>query len=256
MGKKQDGRGYDVTLEGHPDMKGLLTPEELSKRLQDPYAPRANLAATTDAPQGSTQHDWAAQHKNQTVLEQHVAFFDKDGDGVIWPSDTFRGFRELGYNLLIQLIGTFLIHFTMSYATLDTRVPDPFFRIYVKNIHHAKHGSDTGTYDQLGRFMPGKFEEIFSRNDLEGKGGITWNDGVRMVLGNRLTADPFGWTAAFLEFLATYILIWPQNGIVTREALRRTYDGSIFYEVAEKEKKRTYAPFEGLKTENIPGKNI
>lgn len=26
-------------------------------------------------------------------LQQHVAFWDPDRDGVIWPGDTFRGFR-------------------------------------------------------------------------------------------------------------------------------------------------------------------
>ena len=28
-------------------------------------------------------------HKKNTALQSHVAFFDRDGDGVIWPLDTF-----------------------------------------------------------------------------------------------------------------------------------------------------------------------
>jgi hypothetical protein len=249
------GRAYEVKLENHQEMRGLLTPEELSSKLQDPFVPRANYAPSIEEPNGSTQNNWVDHHRDQTVLEQHVSFFDKDGDGIIWPSDTFFGFRELGYNLLIQLFATFVIHFGMSYATLNSWVPDPFFRIYVKNINHAKHGSDTGTYDKYGRFIPDKFEAIF-RHDREGKGGVTWWDAMRMLRSNQLLFDPFGWTASFLEFTATYILVWPKDGIITREAYRRTYDGSLFFEAAEREKKRSHAPFAGLSTENVPGKTI
>ena len=27
-------------------------------------------------------------------MQRHVAFFDKDGDGVVWPCDTVSGFRR------------------------------------------------------------------------------------------------------------------------------------------------------------------
>ena len=31
------------------------------------------------------------QKGEKTALQKHVAFFDRDGDGVIWPQDTFIG---------------------------------------------------------------------------------------------------------------------------------------------------------------------
>lgn len=34
--------------------------------------------------------------------------------------------------------------------------------------------------------------------------------------------------------LATYILLWPEDGRMMKEDIRRIYDGSIFYEIAER----------------------
>ena len=92
----------------------------------------------------------------QTVLQQHCDFFDADKDGVVWPLDTFRGFYALGFGFLLSVFAVFLVHVNFSYPTCPGWVPDPFFRVYLDNIHKAKHGSDTGTYDNEGRFVPQK----------------------------------------------------------------------------------------------------
>jgi hypothetical protein len=69
-------------------------------------------------------------------------FFDRDQDGQIWPLDTYRGFRSLGFNPLISAAAVPLIHGTFSYWSGDSWLPDPFFRIFLKNAHKTKHGSD------------------------------------------------------------------------------------------------------------------
>lgn len=122
---------------------------------------RANFAPTVEAPQGTQSGGWAAKHRRETVLQQHVNYFDPDGDGVVWPLDTYRGFHNLGFNIILSLLAVFIIHANFSYPTSPSLLPDPFFRVRVADIHKAKHGSDTGAYDNEGRFLPQKYVHLF-----------------------------------------------------------------------------------------------
>jgi hypothetical protein len=56
--------------------------------------------------------------------------------------------------------------------------------------HHAHH---TEVYDTEGRFVPEKFESLFSKFDRENKGGLSWGDLQRMILANMNIVDPVGW---------------------------------------------------------------
>lgn len=46
-------------------------------RLPHPGVGRANIAATYDRPEGTTDGDYAKNHSDQTVLQQHLEFFDR-----------------------------------------------------------------------------------------------------------------------------------------------------------------------------------
>lgn len=130
--------------------------------------PRANLAVSVEQPNGTLKNDWAAKHSHQSTLVQHCLFWDRDNDGVIWPLDTYVGFKQLGYNIFWAVLSVLMyvrslllrnvertlrrrdgnsIHSGFSYWTSPSWIPDPAFRIYLPQIHRAKHGSDTGTYD-------------------------------------------------------------------------------------------------------------
>lgn len=113
--------------------------------------------------------------------------------------DTFRCFRLLGYNIILSLIALIIIHGNFSYPTLSGYLPDPFFRIYIERIHKDKHGSDSGTYDNEGRFIPQKFEDIFAKYASGNKQGITFPEVWRYMKGQRVIMDPVGWGGAFFE---------------------------------------------------------
>ncbi|KAF5497732.1 putative peroxygenase 3 [Colletotrichum siamense] len=210
--------------------KPFLQPED-DQRLSHTGTARANIAATHDRPNGTTEYDWNKIHRHQTVLQQHCEFFDRDQDGVIWPLDTFVGFYKLGFGLILSTLSVFIIHGNFSYPTVRGYLPDPFFRIFIDNVHRDKHGSDSGAYDTEGRFSSQKFEDIFAKY-AEGRDYMTIGDIFAMLKGNRVILDPVGWGGAFFEWMATYIMLWPADGRIWKEDVRGIYDGSLFYTIA------------------------
>ncbi|KAK9700533.1 hypothetical protein K7432_012141 [Basidiobolus ranarum] len=190
-------------------------PVDLEKKIENPGQPRVSKANIP----------------SRTVLQQHVDFFDKNGDGKITPYGTYLGFRELGFNLLFTLLAVVIIHGGLAYPTQDSYIPSPFFIIYTKNIHKAKHGSDQEVYDTEGRFVPQKFEEMFSKYDVNKRSALDFWEMTNMLKGARNAGDPFGWFAAFFEWGALYLLT-QTGGLINKEHIRQMYDGTLFYNIA------------------------
>ncbi|KAK4618556.1 Peroxygenase 1 [Fulvia fulva] len=201
--------------------------------LLDPGTARVNLAVFNETPNGTPS--WREKHAHQTVLQQHCSYWDPDADGIIWPLDIYRGCAAWGWHPLLCLLVTIIIAGSMSYPTLPAGryLPDLWFRIYLNNIHKCKHGSDSNTYDQEGRFRPQQFEDFFAKYDAGSKRGVDLYDLARAHKGQRLLCDPFGWTASMLEWLALYLLIWPKDGILSKDDCRASYDGSIYQRKAD-----------------------
>ncbi|KAG6901996.1 hypothetical protein C0995_005796 [Termitomyces sp. Mi166 len=145
--------------------------------------------------------------RDNAALQSHVAFFDSDGDGVIWPSDTW--------------------------VTSGALLPDPFFRLRIENMHQfsslwGKHGYDSEAYTSTGAFDEDRFNYIFDMYSSEPHTHMTFNEGINMLHGNRNAFDPFGWMAAALEWLTTYLVLWPEDGRVKKEDVRDIYDVGDF----------------------------
>lgn len=217
-----------LTLEHSPYIPGDNEP------LLDPGTARATTAASKEAPNGTVDGGWTRKHQDKTVLQQHVQYFDADQDGVIWPRDTYIGCRKWGWSLPLSAIVAAIIHGALSYPTVPSVVlPDPFLRIWVARVHKQKHGCSSDTYDNEGRFRPQQFEDIFAKYDENDKGGLDVWDLVRLWRGQLLLFDFFGALAMAMEWFATYLLLWPDDGILRKDEVRRIYDGSIFQHKAD-----------------------
>ncbi|KAL2069996.1 hypothetical protein VTL71DRAFT_14676 [Oculimacula yallundae] len=164
-----------------------------------------------------------------TALQQHVLFWDRDGDNIIYPHDVYTGFREIGFSIPFSLTAL-LIPVFFSYPTRlgHSYIPDPLFRIYVRDIHKAKHGSDTGIYDLSGNLRVENFEGMFKEFDKEDVGGLHAMDLWKMVGRNRVAADVAGWTFAMMEWGTTWLLL-QREGRVWKEDLKQAYDGTLFW---------------------------
>lgn len=93
-----------------------------------------------------------------------------------------------------------VIHGIFSYPSCPSILPDPLFRLYLQNIHKCKHGSDTGAYDNEGRFVPQKFEDFFHKyGQANGGDGLTAYEIWCGTKGQRLIMDPIGWGSEVAE---------------------------------------------------------
>lgn len=89
-----------------------------------------------------------------------------------------------------------------------------------------------------GRFIPQKFEEVFSKWDKDNDDRLNFWDMWKMTEDLRVGFDFFGWFAAKFEWLTLWLLCHDEHGMVSREDIRGCFDGSLFYRCEMKEKDR------------------
>ncbi|KAK8938019.1 putative peroxygenase 4 [Platanthera guangdongensis] len=168
-----------------------------------------------------------------TPLQKHAAFFDRNKDGIVYPWETFQGFRAIGAGIGLSVMAAAFINGLLAPKTRTGMIPSPLFPIYVKNINKGKHGSDSGTYDAEGRFVPEKFEEIFQKHARTHPNALTSDELAAMLRSNRVPKDFMGWIGASSEWRLLYSLCKDKNGLLQKETIRAVYDGSLFSTLEE-----------------------
>jgi len=104
--------------------------------------------------------------------------------------------------------------------------------IYIENIQKGKHGSDTGSYDTEGRFVPEKFEEIFAKHAKTVPDALTSDEVDQLLQANRQPGDYTGWAGAEAEWRILYSLGKDKDGLLHKDVVRSVYDGSLFHRLA------------------------
>ncbi|GMJ03719.1 peroxygenase 4, Arabidopsis thaliana caleosin 4, caleosin 4 [Hibiscus trionum] len=172
--------------------------------------------------------DGKAIGTDQNVLQKHVEFFDRNHDGLVYPWETFKGFRAIGAGYLLSMTGAFFINLALSGKTRPGKFPSLLLPIEVKNIHLGIHGSDSGVYDSEGRFVASKFEEIFNKYARTHDNALTSDELMAMLKANREPKDFKGWIGSWTEWKTLYALCKDENGLLRRETIKAVYDGSLF----------------------------
>ncbi|CAA6664794.1 unnamed protein product [Spirodela intermedia] len=178
--------------------------------------------------------DAIAGRGEMTPLQKHVDFFDRNKDGLIYPSETYQGLRAIGCGIALSTAGTIFINISLGLITRPGKMPSPLFPIYVSTIYKGKHGCDTGSYDAEGRFVPEKFEAIFEKHARTNTNALTLKELKDMLQANKIPNDNAGRLAAFLEWRVLYYLCKDKDGFLSKEDVRAVYDGSVFYRLEKK----------------------
>ncbi|XP_052188127.1 probable peroxygenase 4 [Diospyros lotus] len=196
-------------------------------------------SSSGDSKRASSSIHEGASDDNQSALQKHVVFFDQNKDGVIYPWETFQGFRAIGCGILLSSFAAVFINVGLSKKSRPGKFPSLLFPIEIKNIEKSKHGSDSGVYDKQGRFVPSKFEEIFSKHAQTNAHALTSDELMKMLRANREPRDFGGWLASYTEWKILYVLCKDKNGLLQKETIRAVYDGSLFEQMAREKASAT-----------------
>nr|XP_043610100.1 probable peroxygenase 3 [Erigeron canadensis] len=207
-----------------------LVRTDLESSIPKPYLARAMAAPDMEHPDGAPEH----KAHGMSVLQQHVAFFDQNNDGIVYPWETYTGLRDIGFGMLFSLIAGLGFNITFSYPTLPGYIPSLLLPVYIANIHKGKHPSDSGTYDTEGRYSPVNFENMFSKYGKTVPDKLSLRELWNMTEGNRVSFDLVGWILNKVEWGAVYIIAKDDEGFLSKEAMRGVFDGSLFENLAKK----------------------
>jgi peroxygenase len=176
-----------------------------------------------------------AQELPLPALQKHVMFFDEDRDGLITVGESAARLQKLGFGWVKSWTMAVVIH-----AGLAARTSGKWYSldIVVANIHHAMHSSDTGVFDELGRFDQRAFDRIFNEFDTDHGGELDEIEMDKMTDANyeRIGGHIVSKTefSVLLGLAADVEVNMDGEKVrgISRKRLRDFYDGILFFEIA------------------------
>lgn len=180
-----------------------------------------------------TEDNQGTQNQEPTALQKHVMFFDFNKDGIVYPSETFKGFRALGTNLFVSVIGAIFVNVGLSPHTRPGKGFSIHFPIEIANISKAKHGSATDAFNTDGRFDESKFETIFAKHAHTNKDYLTSDELSEMLKANREPKNFSGWVANFAEWKFLFHIAKDKDGHLKKETVKSLFEGTLFQQMAE-----------------------
>ncbi|KAH7062025.1 Caleosin related protein-domain-containing protein [Paraphoma chrysanthemicola] len=198
----------------------------------EPKRAKASLAAEREPTDTCKGKELLREpNSKRSALRRHCDFWDADHDGLVYPWDIYTGFRKLGFHIALCLWAAVSMALCSSYVTQSGWIPHPLFAIRLDNIVRSRHGSTTATYDMDAEIDMRRFDAIFTKYG-EGKDHLTLRTLYNVWAGQCCANDWFGWFAGGLEWIALYILLWPEDGRLQRNDILGVFDGSIFEKIA------------------------
>ncbi|MGO9837537.1 MAG: caleosin family protein [Polyangiaceae bacterium] len=176
-----------------------------------------------------------------TALQRHAAFFDPQGTGLVTIGQTFVGMRRLGVHLVWRVLLAPIINGFLGYLTQGR----PSLVIRIDRIAKGKHPFDSGTFDTGGEVDSSAFDALFQQY-----GDAISLDEMRAVIsarGNRLPqmgklAGVLGHFFSDREVGVFFCVASDTTKVsdgrvvdaVTRDTLRRFYEGTLFPDLARR----------------------
>ncbi|KAJ1698859.1 hypothetical protein LUZ63_007371 [Rhynchospora breviuscula] len=199
-----------------------------------------HLEKAADATASSTSGIYA-NYDNLTPLQKHIAFFDRNKDGRVYPAEAIEGMMAIGFNMDLATYAAGLIVGGLSGATAPPgTIPGLLDPVYVENIKKGIHRSHSGSYDKEGRFVPEKFEEAFAKYGKTKPNALTLLEIDQLIKGNREPNDPMGPLSETVEWKLLYIAARDKkDGFLYKDTARGAFNGSLWDKMAKQRSSRT-----------------
>jgi hypothetical protein len=176
-------------------------------------------------------------------FNEHLAFFDENGDHKISPRESKRGLERLGFGHLLTVPAAFVINFGVATLALLRGRPLNPANLELPATGFVRH-PDTDLIDDQGNLDERRLREAFKRHGKTFYGAAVTLSELASLLGARVVEDasgspldmlmlPLGASAAAVEWGALFFVAGHMRAgkhVLERETVRRFYTDPEFFD--------------------------